>query len=450
MLQEMIVAVIMTALMIGINALYVAGEFGAVSARKSRITQMAQDGNRLAKMLLPIMEDHHKLDAYIAASQVGITLSSIVLGIYAQRRIAPLIAPLVASIPGVATEAAALAISGTGVLLFLTALQVVLGELVPKSLALQYPEGVATATAVPMRWSADILLKPLIILLNGSGALVLRLFGASAGVGHSHIHSPEEIQLLIGQSFEGGLLDAEDRRLLDNAFRLGGLTAVEVAVPRTRMTAASIDTSMKDLLLLATESDYTRIPLYEGDIDHLVGFIHLKDLFRLYKTDPDAGVRSILRPLPHVPETMLANDVWETLDRENSYLAAVFDEYGGTVGLITREDLIEELFGEVQDEFDTETTPIVRLSDRQYLVRGDLLVEYVNDRLNVRLPEEFAHTIGGFVLHEIGGVPKIGDEIRVGDVRLRVQKADGPTISEVAVFLPADQSNTPPPQVETQ
>lgn len=447
MLQEIVAAVVMTALMIGVNALYVAGEFGAVSARKSRIAQMAQEGNRLAKLLLPILEDHHKLDSYIAASQVGITLSSVVLGIYAQRNIAPLIAPLVARIPGVTTEAAALSISATGLLLFFTALQVVLGELVPKSLALRFPEAVATGTVVPMRWSNDIILKPFIILLNGSGAFILRLLGISQTVGHSHIHSPEEIQLLIGQSYEGGLLDAEDRRLLDNAFRLGELTAAEVAVPRTRLVAAPVDSNVRDLLLLAAESDYTRIPLYEGDIDHLVGFVHLKELFRLYVQNPDASVQSILRPLPHVPETMLVTEVWDTLDRENSYLAAVFDEYGGTVGLITREDLIEELIGEVQDEFDTETTSIVRLSDRQYLVRGDLLIEQVNSQLGIQLPEEHAHTIGGLVLHLVGGLPRIGDEIKVDTVRLRVQKAEGPSIVEVVIILPPGQQQTP--QVET-
>lgn len=450
MFVTLLVAVLIIVTMIGINALYVAGEFASVSARKSRIQQMAESGNQLARMLLPIIEDRHRLDNYIAASQVGITLSSIVLGIYGQQQLAPRLAPLLQRIPFLNQEVVAAGVAATLVLLFLTTLQVVLGELVPKSIALQYPERIALATVLPMRWSAEIILKPLIILLNGSGSLILRLLGASYGGGHGHVHSPEEIQLLIGESYEGGLLDAEDRRLLDNAFRVGELTAGEIAVPRTRMVAASVDTPLPELLKLAAESDYTRIPVYENDIDHVIGFVHLKDLFKLTKTQPQANANSIVRVAPYVPETMLANDVWETLNRERSYIAFVFDEYGGTVGMITREDVIEELFGEVQDEFDSELAPIVKVGDRQYLVRGDLLVEYVNDRLAVDLPVGFANTIGGLILHTIGRVAEVGDEASVNGITLRVQATTGTSIDQVRLTLPPQTANDPDPALEAE
>jgi putative hemolysin len=218
MLVTLLTIITMIALMVGLNALYVAGEFSTVSARKSRIIQMANEGNRLAKLMIPIMEDHHKLDNYIAASQVGITLSSIVLGIYGQRQIAPLIEPLLSSLPFV-SEIAAAGVSATLVLIVLTTLQVVLGELVPKSLALQYPEKIALWTAIPMRWSADIILKPLIILLNGSGTLIMRLLGIHQSEGHKHVHSPEEIQFLLTQSHAGGLLAEQEHQLLEGAFR---------------------------------------------------------------------------------------------------------------------------------------------------------------------------------------------------------------------------------------
>ena len=196
MLVTILIMILMIVIMIGFNALYVAGEFAAVSARKSRITSLANDGNRLAKMLLPAMEDHHKLDSYIAASQIGITISSIVLGIYGQQQIAPRIDPFLSSFPFI-SDIAATSISATLVLIFLTTLQVVLGELVPKSLALQYPERIALLTAIPMKWSADFFLKPFIILLNGSGVLIMRLLGIHHSEGHKHVHSPEEIQFLI-------------------------------------------------------------------------------------------------------------------------------------------------------------------------------------------------------------------------------------------------------------
>jgi len=427
--------------MIGINALYVAGEFSAVSARKARVIQAANEGHRLAKLLVPIVEDHHKLDNYIAASQVGITLSSIILGIYGQEQIAPAIAPLIAQIPFLSDEVAALGVSSLLVLAFLTTLQVVLGELVPKSLALQYPEEVAYSTALPMRWSADWLLRPFIILLNGSGALLLRLLGANnQAESHQHVHSPEEIMMLIGQSHEGGLLDAEERELLDNALRVGERTAGEIAVPRIRMIAAEQDLPISELLQIATTSAYTRIPVYDDDVDHITGFVHLKDLFRLHHAQKETNIRSILRKVPYIPETMPIRQVWETLDRHQSYLAIVIDEYGGTAGMLTREDLIEELFGELQDEFDTENPLITRLDNGQYKVRGDVLIEHLNHRLDIELPVDEAHTIGGLVLQEIGHIPQVGEAVKIREIDLRVQVVTDRTIEELLLTIP--QTNT--------
>ncbi len=435
MFTTVITAVILIATMIGFNAMYVAGEFAAVSARRQRIYQSAQEGSRLAKMLLPVLEDHHRLDSYIAASQVGITLSSIVLGIYGQQQIAPLIAPLLAGFSFISDVAAA-GVSATLVLIILTTLQVVFGELVPKSLALRYPEKVALATAIPMRWSADIILRPLIILLNGSGALLLRILGASNDGGHKHVHSPEEIEFLISQSHEGGLIDAEERELLVNAFRVGELTAGEIVVPRTRMVAASLEMDVESLLRFAANSGFTRIPVYATDIDHIVGFVHLKELFRLYMQDPTASVKPLLRQPSYVPETMIINEVWKTLDKEQSYLAIVFDEYGGTTGMITREDLIEELFGELQDEFDEEKPAIASIGPRQYRVRGDVLIAHLNSQWQVELHSDEANTIGGLVLYELGHVPKVGEEISIDGFNIKVQAASSKTIDEVIVTLP--------------
>lgn len=443
MLLTLLVIILMVALMLGINAFYVAGEFASVSARKSRIVQLANDGNRFAKMLLPVIEDPHRLDSYIAASQVGITLSSIVLGIYGEREISPRIEPALEWLPLGGDRLASAGVSAFIVLAFLTTLQVVFGELVPKSIALRYPEQVALATVAPMRWSGELVLKPLIIILNGSGAFLLRLLGANYSGGHSHVHSPEEIMILISESEEGGLLDADERRLLDNVFRVSELSAGEVAVPRTRLVAASADMPVGDALRLVAESAYTRIPIYRGDIDHLVGFVHLRDLFRLYRENPAARVESVMRPLVYVPETMPANTVWETMNRDQSYLAAVFDEYGGTAGIITREDLIEELFGEVQDEFDVEDPLVARGEDGCYIVRGDALISYLNELFDLDLPDTYAYTVGGLVLHEMGRIPRPGDEVTVKGVALSVESVDEQSIQKISLTLPKDRSGTP-------
>ncbi|HSR35455.1 MAG TPA: hemolysin family protein [Anaerolineae bacterium] len=438
MLVTLLTILLIVGLLISLNALYVAGEFSSVSARKTRIIQLAEKGNRMANILLPVLQDSHKLDNYIAASQVGITISSIVLGIYGERQIAPLIAPWISRLPlgfdpSAAGSAAAAGIASTLVLLFLTTLQVVLGELVPKSVGIQYPERLALLTALPMKWSADYLLRPLIVLLNGSGALLLKLLGASATAEHTHVHSPEEIIILVKESHRAGLIDADERQFLQNIFRTSRIHAGEIAIPRTRLVAAPVDEPVAQILQRAAESAYTRIPIFEGDIDHIIGFVHLRDLFTLYRTNPHARVQSILRSAPFVPETLPVAEVWDRLNEAQSYLAFVFDEYGGTSGLITREDLVEELFGELQDEFDQERALITPAGEGRIIVRGDMLITNLNDLLEIQLPHETTHTVGGLVMEALGRVPRVGDAVEIENIRLRVEAVAYRSVTAVCV-----------------
>lgn len=426
-----IIAVV--AILIGFNALYVAGEFSTVSARRTRIIHMAEDGNRLARMLLPVLNDHHRLDSYIAASQVGITLSSVVLGIYGEQQVAPLVEPLLERLSFVSGPAAASGIATTLILLIFTTLQVVFGELLPKSIGLEYPERLALATAIPMKWSADIILKPLIVLLNGSGRLILSALGIEYGGEHAHVHSPEEIVILVSESHEGGLLDADERRMLRGVFRVSQTTAGEIARPRPQLVAASLDEPVEGVLRRAAESAYTRIPVYHNDIDHVVGFVHLRDLYNLYREDPTAALGPIVREVPYVPETLPIIEVWRTLNEEQSYLAIVIDEYGGTAGMITWEDLVEELFGEIQDEFDQERALITPAGDGRLVVRGDMTINQLNDVLDVKLPHDVSHTVGGFVLDRLGRIPQVGDEVTEAGVRLRVEAVANLSANSISV-----------------
>jgi putative hemolysin len=456
MILTILTIILVVSLMIFFNGLYVAGEFSSVSARKTRIVQMAEEGNRVAQTLLPVLQDRHKLDNYIAASQVGITLSSIVLGIYGEQQIAPLIAPWIAKLP-IGTDAstgshlAAAGIASTLVLILLTTLQVVGGELVPKSIAIQYPERLALVTALPMKWSAEVILKPLIALLNGSGTLILKLLGTSSDGGHTHVHSPEEILILIKESHRGGLIAADERRFLQNVFQRSQLRAGEIATPRTRMVVAPVDRPVAEVLKLAADSAYTRIPIYEGDIDHIIGFVHLRDLFTLYRTDNGAAIHSIVRPVPFVPESLTSVRVWEQLDEAQSYLAIVFDEHGGTSGMITREDLVEELFGELQDEFDQERALITPVGAGRISVRGDMLISSLNDRLDINLPHEESHTIGGLIMTRLGRIPQVGDAVEIAVrrasrpsepavIHLRVEAVDHLSVTEVCVSLPSEET----------
>lgn len=417
-----LVAIVLVTLMVSLNALYVAGEFSAVKARKSRIAQAAKEGNRLARMLLPILEDSHRLDNYIAASQVGITLSSIVLGIYGQQQVAPLIEPLLLYLPFLNEEAAATSVAAILILIFFTGLQFLFGELIPKSLALQFPERVAKATVLPMRWSADWILRPLIIILNGSGALLLKLMGVEYGAGHGHIHSPEEIQLLIQESYQGGLLDTRGQELLLNAFRISELTVEEIAIPRTEMAALSIETPVREALHFAVNSRYTRIPVYRGDLDQVLGFVHIKDLFRLnHSTAGEGAIDKIVRKLSFIPASAPMKEVWNTLNREENYIAIAVDEFGGTVGMVTQEDLLEELFGELQDEFDEGEEPLVSpLGNDEYMILGRTPISYLNARFGLALPEGNVHTAGGLIWKRLNRIPEVGDRVEVDGARMEV------------------------------
>ncbi len=432
----MIVALIV-ALLIFINALYVAAEFSTVSARRTRIGQLAAEGNRFALMLQPIQADPHKLDNYIAACQLGITVSSLTLGFYGQAQLADLFRPLLVELGGL-QDAAAESIAATAVLLFLTTLQVLLGELVPKSIGVRYPEELALLTVVPMRWSV-LLLSPFIWLFNGTGRLILRLLKVPEVEEHAHVHLPEEIELLVAESAEGGVLDAEEKVMLRNIFRLGGMVARQVMIPRPRMIAAPADIPPRDLLELIADSTFTRIPIYQDSIDHIVGFVHLKDVFRvcLSAACDEIPLQDYMREVPFVPETMPVDELWDLLKAGRHYMAIVFDEYGGTAGLVTQEDLIEEIFGELQDEFDQESPLIAHDETGDVLLRGDVLVADANEYLLLNLPTDQADTIGGLVTSVLGRPAQVGVKVQVGAHLLRVRRVDDLAVTQVSLTLPA-------------
>jgi len=429
-------------LLMGLN---VAAEFAAASAHRTRINQMASQQDRLSQMLVPILGDSRKLDRYMAACQVGIAIVSLVLGVYAYEAVAmQLNEPLARSLqPILSPQTAARlagAIAGIGVLLFIAALQVVLGEHFPKSLALQHPETIARLTVLPMSASLVLLAVP-IWVFNGSANLLLRLAGRGPRSTAGRAYSPDEIEMLVTESHEGGLLDDNERRLLRNALRLRDLTARQVMIHRTRIAAAPLHTSAIDLMQMAIEAGYSRIPLYRDSIDDIVGFVHVKDVFRIHNEGQD-DVSGIIREAVYVPETLSINDVWDQLDLQNSYLAIVFDEFGGTAGLLTLEDLIEEIFGELQDEFDDEAAVIARDKEGRIYLRGDLLVSDVNEYLELDLPEETADTLSGLVFSLLGRPPVQGDEVSLDDVVIRVETMEDLGVGELSLLLPASDADT--------
>ena len=313
-----------------------------MGVRRSRVRRLAEDGNLLARWLLPCVETPAALDRYVGASQIGITLSSLALGAYAQATVSVTLAPILQQRldlePGTAFSAATIL-----VLTVLTATQLVIGELVPKALALQHPTETALATVVPMLGS-QWLFRPFLALLNGTATLILRLAGMRMD-GHRHLHSPEEIELLIAESRDGGLLEPNEQQRLHRALRLTRRTARDLMVPRDKLSALPLDAPWDEVVRVVTATPFSRLPIYRETLDQVVGMLRVKDLVQRYVTDGALPLDRLMRPIQHLPETLTADRVIALLRERRAHQAVVVDASGRAVGLITIQDVLGELLG---------------------------------------------------------------------------------------------------------
>ncbi|MCA1197148.1 hemolysin family protein [Sphingomonas sp. R647] len=413
-------------LMVAANALFVAAEFATVGSRKSRVQEIAEAGNRNAVGLLAIIRDPKKLDNYVAACQIGITLSSLIAGAYGQAQLTPLLAPVLGPIGG---AAAAIVV----VLLAVTVVQVVLGELLPKTVALRYPEQLAMATLLPMRVSLA-LFRPLIALFNGTAFALMRLFRLNADHSHTHVHSPEELEGLYRDSAAGGLIDAEERDMLSGALSVSERTVREVMTPRTRMVTVSAAETVGTALARIAEASYSRFPVAGTSGEDIVGIVHVRALFAAFERDPQTTVGSVAPAPLIVAEMMSVPRLWQTLRENGRRTAMVINEYGSIAGMVTLEDALEEVFGELQDEFDQEEDLVIKRGDGRS-VRGDVSLATLADRYEIDLPIDRADTIGGLVWHELGRLPVVGDETKVTDTPylLQVEAMAGYAVQRVLV-----------------
>lgn len=437
-----------TAMIIFASALYAAAEFATMNVRHFRAGQKPASVSRVARMLESIVTDSTRFDRYIATCQLGMAISSLILGFYGQSTIARHLSTTLMQQGGWSASAARSA-AVVVVLLLLALTLTVFGDLLPRLLALRYSEGIALLMVLPIRWSM-LFFRPAIAIFNGTARGILRSFRIKPAAHYGKILSPEEIERLAAESARSGLLEAGERQLLHNVFRVGEITASHVMVPRTRLVAAPVDTPLHTLLAMAADSGHTRIPIYRDTVDTIVGIVHLKDLFRLHteccKTEKPPGtikVNTILRKVVYVPETKPALALWKQLQQERSYVAIVLDEFGGTAGMITIADLIEEIFGELRDEFDNGPPIISRGLDGGVQLHGEALIADVNEWFKLNLPDEEVNTIGGLAMATLGRLPAVGDEVAFGETRLRVEVVNGPTVVEVCLYPPAEWGEHP-------
>jgi putative hemolysin len=422
--------------LVAVNGFFVAAEFALVKVRKTRIDQLAAEGRSIARV---VQKELQHLDNYIAATQLGITLASLALGWIGEPSLAHLIEPLFAFAAGALAEELAHSTAITISFFLITLFHIVLGELVPKSIALQRSEGTSLFVARPLYLFAR-LFRPLIVLMNGLGNVVVRALGMQATSKHASVHSVKELEMLVAQSREAGLLDNQEEVLLRRVFDFGDKTAQHVMVPRTAIIGVSKDITLEQLVQKANEEHYTRFPVYDGTLDNIIGVVHVKDLFSfLSKRNHDESftVQGILRPVLTAPKTTPITSILTKMQNKHVHLTVVIDEYGGTAGIVTLEDIVEEIVGEVQDEFDTledGVRPEVEMqTDGSYSVDGLMAIDTFTERFGVSFGHTYYKTIAGYVFSELGRIPKVGDNVHLRNYQLHVEEMDHLRIARLRV-----------------
>ena len=412
------------------NAFFVAAEFALVGARRTRLDEMAEAGDRRAALARRALTS---LDRYISATQLGITLASLGLGWVGEPALASLIEGAFNWLPHAVALVATHAVASAIAFAIITVLHIILGELVPKALALLYPEQISGWVAAPLMGFGWLMAWP-IALLNGTANRLLRAMGVTRTGDHDRLHSPEEIRMLVEQSQEGGGLTRADARMLEGVFEFSEKTAQEVMTPRTQMIALAADLTVEQAADEVAVARRSRYPVYTGTIDEIVGVVHAKDILRAVRSAPGTTLKAVMRPPLFVPGTREVEDVLTDMKRLKVHLAVVLDEYGGTAGLVTMEDLLEEIVGPIFDEYDR-TDKVQTDQPGSHLLDGTTPISEINAEYDVSIDDTDYTTIGGYLFGQIGRLPKPGDRVTIGQHVFEVVEMEGRRVKTVRVIL---------------
>ena len=463
---------ILVLFLVGLNGFFVAAEFAIVKVRATRLQGLADAGGRRAKLAMNIVAH---LDSYLSATQLGITIASILLGAIGEETmrvllVGPVLAWFHVTTPWIVSAVGF--VLGTGIIVML---HVVLGELAPKSIAIQKPDATTMWAAYPLH-AFYIVLWPAIAALNGAANFMLRLVGVQPATEHDVAHSEEELRLILAQSARQGTMPVSKLDLVDNVFDFGEILVRQIMVPRTEVAVFDLRRPLAENLATAEKTAHSRYPLIDGDLDQTLGVIHMKDLFWQLKeleSGPDAAseaaarrnpriaggdlaayppssgagfLTAIVREMMFVPETMRIDTLLKDFQLRRIHMAVVVDEYGGTSGLVTFENVIEELVGEVQDEFDEEAPKVRATAEREFTLDGAATLDEVNEVLGTDLESDEADTIGGYVLSHLGRIPKPGDRLTTpgGELELQVREMRRQRIHRLVATLP-DPAPAPTP-----
>ena len=413
------------------NGLFVAAEFAIVGAPRSSVEHQASQGSVLARRVLRILENPKLQDRYIATTQVGISIASLGLGMYGEHELAGIIAPWLEPYDA-SRWIAAHAIASVVALALLTYLHIVIGEMVPKALALQRADRTVLYVSPPILVLERVLL-PLVIALNAAGNGALRLIGVRRReIDTERYHSSDELKFIIEESQEGGLLRGEAGRILRELFEFGDMTAAQVMVPRVRLVGLPVGASGDALREMVRVHPHTRYPVHSGDMDHIVGSIHIKELLRHLVASQPVLARDA-RPLPHVPTTAPLDQVLSSMRRSRAQMAVVMDEHGGTAGLVTIEDLFEEVVGDIEEG--RHRRPISKDELGRFVVQGAVRLKDAGDALGIALEHPEVQTISGLVLAQLGRPPVVGDVVTWNGARIEVTEVAGRGVGEAVVTV---------------
>ena len=431
--SDIFINIFIIAFLLFVNGFFVAAEFALVKVRKTRLEQLCNEGDAGAKRALKLVNDMNKM---LAAAQFGVTVASIALGWVAEATIVQLILPLIKFFPAANSTAVAHAVAVPISFVLVTYFHVLIGEQIPKCLALRYPDKLALLVSAPMELFITVF-KPFVLSLLIIGDKLLQAFHVT-DEDASLAHSTEELDMLVDASYNEGVLNETEAEMLHNMFKFSDLMAKQVMIPRTDMICIPSDISCDDLNKFALENEYTRYPVYEENIDKILGFIHVKDLYSLTMNNCAFSMEKLIRPILLVPETMTLDNLVIEFKKSHSQMAVVIDEFGGTSGLITLEDVLEEIIGEVQDEFDEEEEADIReISENTYLanamMRIDELVEFFNLD-EAQFEEDDVETIAGLVVKLLGKIAVVDDVVSFNGLTFTVIEVDGARITKLKIF----------------
>jgi CBS domain containing-hemolysin-like protein len=412
------------------NAFFVAAEFALVGARKTRLDELGRAGDRKATLAARAVQS---LDRYISATQLGITLASLGLGWIGEPTLARMIQGAFTWLPDGIEVYATHSVASVIAFSIITVLHIVLGELAPKAVALLFPETVSGWVIIPLMGFSWVMAGP-IWLLNGTANRVLRLFRIKTPEGHERVHSPDEIRMLVEQSQEWGTLGAQEGRLLEGVFEFSEKTAEEVMTPRTDVVAVSGDASVEAAADVVAEARRSRYPVYNETLDEIAGIVHAKDILRAIRQTPGARVSTLTRPPLFVPGTREVEDVLADMKRLKTHMAVVLDEYGGTAGVVTMEDLLEEIVGQIVDEFDAVERPAPAVGAR--LIDGAMPISEFNSAHDAAISDVDYTTVGGWIFGQLGRLPRVGDRVPGGTVTFEVAEMEGRRVKGVKLVPP--------------